>query len=560
MIGATIIAIALGGFTSLRPFLVREAVDAAVELNGDSMIQWVTYLIGALFIEALMQLTFIYATNDLGQRVIRDIRVKLFGHVLKFKHQFFDKTPVGQLVTRTVSDVETIANIFSEGLLVIFGEIFKLLVMLFAMFFMFDAYLVLIILSVVPVIFFATRWFQRSIKSAFTDVRNAVANLNAFVQERLTGMGIVQLFSREKTEAEAFEKINHTHRDANIRSIWYFSLFFPIIDMLSAVSIGLAIAFGGYRAINYGDVTVGDLTAIILFINMLYRPLRQLADRFNTLQMGMVAGDRVLKLIDNAEDEERVGGDIIPELHGEIVLDDLRFAYLPDEPVLKGLNLTIAQGQTVALVGATGSGKSTLVHLLLGLYEPTSGDIRIDGASLTDLDLNELRQHMAIVQQDVFLFSDSVRNNITMYQPMEDEQIWEASRAMGIESFLKGLPGQLDYDVKERGGMLSTGQRQLLAFLRAYLTQPAMLILDEATSSIDSQAEEWIQRATASITQNRTSIIVAHRLATVLKADQIIVLDKGQIVEKGSHSELLAQGGHYANLYEKQFAEQDLAS
>jgi len=556
MIGTGVLAIVLGSLATLRPYLTREAVDSSIALDGMALNQWMTWLVISLLMEAIGQLIFTYSANDLGQRVIRDMRVRLFDKMLGFKQQFFDRTPVGKLVTRTVSDVETVSNIFSEGLLVIFGDVFKIVVMVSAMFFLFDPLLVLICLSVLPLLYVATRWFQRSIKQAFIDVRNEVAALNTFVQERITGMKIVQLFTRESQDHTNFHAINTRHKDANVRTIWYFSIFFPVIDMLSAVSIGLAIWYGGMQAAAGGDVTVGDLTAIIMFVSMLYRPLRQLADRFNTLQMGMVAGDRVLSLLDEENSAEVSGSTLIDELKGDIVLKDMHFSYNPGEPVLRGLNVHIKRGQTVAIVGATGSGKSTLVHLLMAFYRPTSGKILIDGLDLHTIELRSYRKQIALVQQDVFLFSDSVRNNVSMFKQIPDAKILEAAQAMGIDAFLHDLPEGLDYDVKERGGMLSTGQRQLLAFIRAYLTNPAVLILDEATSSIDSQAEQWIQKATKELTKGRTSIVVAHRLATILKADRILVMEKGQIIESGKHAELLAKQGLYANLYQKQFKDQ----
>ena len=553
-IAAAGLSVILGLLSTARPIFVRDGVDdAVVSANPEALFQAMLLLAAALILESLGQFAFIYATNDLGQRVIRDIRIRLFGRLLQFNMPFFDKTPVGTLVTRTVSDVETMADIFSDGLLVIFGDLFKIVVMVSVMFFLFDPALVAISLSVIPLLYVATRWFQRSIKSAFTDVRNQVAALNAFVQERITGMMIVQLFAREQVEHARFESINTKHRDANIRSIWYFSLFFPIIEMLSAVSIGLAIWYGGVAAAAGAEISIGDLTALILFINLLYRPLRQLADRFNTLQMGMVASERVLKLIANESDVEPSGTHVAQKVQGHVEFRGVHFSYLPEEPILRGIDLNIPVGETWALVGSTGSGKSTLVHLLLGYYLVQEGEIRLDDVRLRDWNVTSLRQHVALVQQDVFLFSDTVRNNVTVYRDISDKAIWEAAEAMGIDEFLRSLPGGLDYDVKERGGMLSTGQRQLLAFLRAYLREPSLLILDEATSSIDSQAEEWIQKATITLTEGRTSLVVAHRLATVLKADQIVVLDKGQVVEQGRHEELLAQGGAYANLYEKQF-------
>ncbi len=555
LLSAGILSVALGAVTTVRPYLVQLAVDFAVEDGNLSMLRWsIAALMLTLVLEGIGQWFFVLATNELGQKVIRDVRVKLFGQLLHYRAAFFDRTPVGQLVTRTVSDVETMADIFAEGLLVIFGDLFKIAVMVVAMFLLFDPGMVAVSLSVVPILYVATRWFQKSIKGAFTDVRNQVAALNSFVQERITGMAVVQLFGREGEEARRFDAINQRHRDANIKSIWYFSLFFPIIDMLSALSIGLAIWYGGWRSlVAPGSVSIGDLTALIMFINMLYRPLRQLADRFNTLQMGMVASDRVLKLVEQTDQLERPGTHQAPHVRGLVEFDDLYFGYLEDQLVLHGVTLRAEPGEMLALVGSTGSGKSTLIGLLAGMYHPSRGDVRVDGVPVRAWDFNALRSRMALVQQDVFLFSDTVRNNVTLYRPMPDERIWAAAAEMGIKDFLEGLPGGLDYDVKERGGMLSTGQRQLLAFLRAYLANPDVLILDEATSSVDSQSEAWIQKATERITKGRTSVVVAHRLATVLHADRIAVLEHGKVVEQGTHRELLDRAGVYANLYAKQF-------
>ena len=555
LLSAGILSVALGAVTTVRPYLVQLAVDFAVEDGNLSMLRWsIAALMLTLVLEGIGQWFFVLATNELGQKVIRDVRVKLFGQLLHYRAAFFDRTPVGQLVTRTVSDVETMADIFAEGLLVIFGDLFKIAVMVVAMFLLFDPGMVAVSLSVVPILYVATRWFQKSIKGAFTDVRNQVAALNSFVQERITGMAVVQLFGREGEEARRFDAINQRHRDANIKSIWYFSLFFPIIDMLSALSIGLAIWYGGWRSlVAPGSVSIGDLTALIMFINMLYRPLRQLADRFNTLQMGMVASDRVLKLVEQTDQLERPGTHQAPHVRGLVEFDDLYFGYLEDQLVLHGVTLRAEPGEMLALVGSTGSGKSTLIGLLAGMYHPSQGDVRVDAVPVRAWDFNALRSRMALVQQDVFLFSDTVRNNVTLYRPMPDERIWAAAAEMGIKDFLEGLPGGLDYDVKERGGMLSTGQRQLLAFLRAYLANPDVLILDEATSSVDSQSEAWIQKATERITKGRTSVVVAHRLATVLHADRIAVLEHGKVVEQGTHRELLDRAGVYANLYAKQF-------
>ncbi|MFM8564571.1 MAG: ABC transporter ATP-binding protein [Bacteroidota bacterium] len=555
LFSAGLLSVALGAVTTARPYLVQVAVDFAVEDGDLSMLRWsIAALMLTLVLEGIGQWFFVLSTNELGQKVIRDVRVRLFGQLLHYWAAFFDRTPVGQLVTRTVSDVEAMADIFAEGLLVIFGDLFKIAVMVVAMFVLFDPGMVAVSLSVVPILYVATRWFQKSIKGAFTDVRNQVAALNSFVQERITGMAVVQLFGREAEEDRRFDAINQRHRDANIKSIWYFSLFFPIIDMLSALSIGLAIWYGGWRSlVDAGSVSIGDLTALIMFINMLYRPLRQLADRFNTLQMGMVASDRVLKLVESTDQLERPGSYSADRLKGQVEFDEVNFGYLEDQQVLHGVNLNALPGEMLALVGSTGSGKSTLIGLLAGMYHPNSGAVRVDGVPVSEWDFNALRSRLALVQQDVFLFSDTVRNNVTLYRSMPDDRIWAAAAEMGIKDFLESLPGGLDYDVKERGGMLSTGQRQLLAFLRAYLANPDVLILDEATSSVDSQSEAWIQRAIEKITQGRTSVVVAHRLATVLHADRIAVLEHGQVVEQGTHTQLIEAGGVYANLCAKQF-------
>mgnify|MGYP000020491820 FL=1 len=551
-----ILTVLLGALGTARPILIRQVIDEAILGYDAPMLLKLTFLlVGLLVIESIGQFGFMYAANWLGQSIIKDIRVELYDKLQTFRLQFYDKTPIGQLVTRVVSDIETISQIFSQGILVIFGDLFRILVMLGAMFFFFHPILVLVSLSIIPVLFIATRWFQRGIKGAFQRVRNEVSNLNTFVQEHLGGMSIVQAFGREEQEFDKFKAINDRHRSANVESIFYYALFFPIIEVLSAISIGLAVWYGGMNAAVGGSVSVGELTAMIIFIGMLFRPLRQLADRFNTLQMGMVASERVLNLLDSNHEVEPNGDIRLGKLEGDIVFDQVYFHYKENEPILKDVSFSVAPGETVAIVGATGAGKSTIISVLMGFYPYAKGSVQIDGNELTSLDLHTLRQQMALVLQDVFLFSDTVRSNIVLGdQHITDIEIMQAANAIGIEEFIEGLPQGLDYNVQERGGVLSAGQRQLLAFLRAYITDPQVLILDEATSSIDSHTEELIQRALIALTQDRTSVIIAHRLSTIQHADKIVVLDKGVVVEIGSHHALLKSKGAYYRLYEKQFA------
>ncbi len=552
--GAFLLTIVLAVLTSIRPMLIKYGIDTNItNLDAIGLRNTILLLVLLLLAESGFQFLFLFSVNFLGQSIIRDVRVRLYRHLMRMRLRFFDQTPIGTLVTRAVSDIETIAEIFSSGLLVILGDLFKIVVMIVAMFIFFDWKLVLIVLTVVPVMFIITRWFQISIKKTFQDVRNQVANLNAFVQERLSGMSIVQIFGRENAEYEKFKVVNDKHRESHIKSIWYFSLFLPFIEILSAIAIGLAVWYGGIQAASGGSVSLGDLTALIIFINMLFRPLRQLADRFNTLQMGMVASDRVFKLLENEDAQEVEGTETLDRVRGHIVFDEVHFNYIEDEPVLRGVNFEIQPGQTFAIVGATGAGKSTIISLLLRFYDYNKGRILLDGVNIQSLQMAELRKHFAMVLQDVFLFSDSIYNNVTLGESATKEEIMAAAKALGADGFINDLPDGLDYNVKERGGMLSAGQRQLLALLRAYVTNPSILILDEATSSIDTYTEQMIQSAIEVLTKNRTSVIIAHRLATIKKADQILVMDHGKVVEQGKHEELLKRGGFYANLYESQF-------
>lgn len=550
-----VLVILLSVITSARPVLIQYSIDRAI-IPGDMKLLLIlsTWILGLMIVESIAQYFYTYIANFLGQNIIKDIRSALYQKLLNFRLTFFDRTPVGNLVTRSISDIEVISEIFSEGLLVIIGDLLKVTAMLGAMFYFIDWRLNLIALSVLPFLYLSTRWFQRNIKISFQEVRNEVANLNAFVQERLTGMGIVQIFGREKAEMDKFKAINARHRDANIRGIWYFSIFMPLLELISAVSIAMIVSAGSWWAATGGDVSLGELTSLILFINMIFRPLRQLADRVNSLQMGIVASHRVFALLDNQDNlEENVSETAMPPIRGYVRFENVTFGYKHDETVLHDISFEVEAGQTLAIVGATGAGKSTIIQLLSKYYQLQSGKIYIDNIDINTVSTPSLRSQMAVVLQDVFLFSDTIYKNITLGQPYSREEVSAAAEEIGILEFIESLPEGLDYHVRERGAALSTGQRQLIAFLRAYLTKPKIFILDEATSNIDSQTEHLIQKATERITEGRTSIIIAHRLSTILHADKILVLKKGRIVQTGTHAELLRQKGYYCRLYEIQF-------
>ena len=548
--------ILLALFSILTPYILIDTVDEyMISKDKAGLLNYSLLMLGILLIEVLLQFVFIYYANWVGQHIIRDMRAHIFRHILKFKMSYFDTNSVGKLVTRVVSDIETIAAFFSNGVFTILSDILKMLAVAIIMLLL-DWKLALITMSVLPILVYATKVFQVAIKATFQEVRNQVANLNGFVQERVTGMKIVQLFNREQIEYQNFKEINNKHKVANIKTIWYYSVFFPIAEILSSIGIGLIVWFGGGQAIQNSEISVGMIMGFIQFAQMLFRPLRQIADKFNQLQMGIVAGERVFKVIDIQSSIAKNGTLKAENLQGNIIFDNVRFSYVKGEEVLKGISLDAKSGQTIAIVGATGAGKSTIINLINRFYEIDSGTIFVDGVSVEDYTLESLRNQIAIVLQDVFLFSDSILNNITLKDKnISLEDVENAAKQIGIHEFINTLPGGYHYNVKERGAMLSSGQRQLIAFLRAYVSKPSILILDEATSSVDANSEQMIQFATEKITKGRTSIVIAHRLATIKQADKILVMDKGLIVEEGTHYELLEkENGYYKNLYNKQFS------
>ena len=548
-------AVLLSGVAVVRPLILQNIIDKAIiPKDGELLVYFVSLMLGALVLEVIFQFLFVFFANWLGQHVIRDIRVKLFNHMMGFKKQYYDKSAVGRLVTRAVSDIETIASIFSEGLFMIISDLLKMLVILGFMFSQ-SWRLTLLVLVILPLILYATRVFQKKMKAAFEEVRTQVSNLNSFVQERITGMKIVQLFNREDKEYENFKVINEKHKKGWIKTVWYNSIFFPIAEMSSSITIGLIVWYGGLNAAEGGVISLGVVIAFIELSQMLFRPLRQIADKFNSLQMGMVAANRVFGILDTQSAIDDNGHKVLETVKGDIEFRDVRFSYVDDEEVLKGISLKVKKGDTVAIVGATGAGKSTIVNLLSRFYEIDGGDILIDDISIKDIQLQNLRSHIAVVLQDVFLFADTILNNITLWSTtISEDQVIKAAKEIGIHDFIMSLPNGYHYNVKERGAMLSSGQRQLISFLRAYVTNPSILILDEATSSVDTYSEQLIQQATEKITKGRTSIVIAHRLATIRNADKIIVMDAGKIVEEGNHKELLKiSNGYYRNLYEVQF-------
>jgi len=556
-------AVLISIFSTITPYLIKIAVDDYLAIsNFDGFILIICLMIVNLVLTVVFMFLFSYFANLLGQNVIYDLRVKLFNHILSFKMSYFDKSSVGRLVTRAVNDMETIASIFSQGLFMIVADLLQMLIVVIVMLVL-SWKLSLTIFVVLPFILFATRQFQKSMKVAFKEVRAEVSNLNSFVQERLTGMKIVQLFNREKIEYENFVKINEKHKKAWLKTVWYNSIFFPIAELSTSITVGLIVWYGGLNVVlEDSSVTLGTIFLFIQLSQMLFRPLRQIADKFNTLQMGMVAANRVFKIIDTKSQISNNGNSNGNLITGDIEFKNVIFSYLENEKVLKDVSFKVKSGEKVAIVGSTGSGKTTIVNLLSRFYDVDSGEICLNNKDIKDFELNELRLKIALVLQDVFLFADTILNNITLWnKSISFDNVITAAKKIGIHDFIMSLPGGYNYNVKERGVMLSQGQRQLIAFLRAYLKNPSILILDEATSSVDTNSEELIQNATLKITENKTSIIIAHRLSTILNSDRILVMNSGKLVETGTHKELIKKkDGYYRSLYEIQFKKDDVKS
>lgn len=559
-IGLLILVILLAFFSAATPKITEYAIDDSIAKHeAKDFLFYITIMLLVLICQTVFQLLFIYYASWLGQHLVMDVRVKLFDHLLRFKMNYYDNSSVGVLITRSVTDMERIADIFGQGLFMIIRDLLTMGVVFGVMVYT-NVKLSLIVLAMLPIVLYATRVFQKYMKKAFEEVRNEVSNLNSFVQERITGMKILQLFVRESIEYKKFKTINERHKKGWLKTVWYNSIFFPIADLAASVVVGLVAWYGGLNVME-NIVTQGVLISFIMYIPMLFRPLRQIADKFNTLQMGMVAANRVFKVLDTTSQIDDTGTYVAEHFKGQIKFDDIYFSYVKDETVLKGISFNVKAGETVAIVGATGAGKSTIINLLNRFYEIDSGVIAIDGIDIKSVTLESLRTQIAVVLQDVFLFADTILNNITLNNPeITEAEVIKAAKNIGIHEFIMSLPNGYHYNVKERGVMLSSGQRQLISFLRAYVTNPSILVLDEATSSVDSYAEQLIQNATDKITKGRTSIVIAHRLATVKKADRIIVMDAGEIVEQGKHNDLLKQdNGYYKNLYEVQFLQEHVA-
>ena len=550
---AALSAILLAVLGPLRPWLINYAIDNYIIVSNLEMLAKVTLLLFLmLFAEGFFQFYYMFLSTWIGQNVIRDIRTEIFQHIISLKMKYFDNTQVGTLVTRTISDIETISDIFSQGLLVIIAELLKLILVLVFMFYT-SVKLTIVTLITIPFLLIATAWFKRNIKSAFQDVRTQVSKLNAFVQERIIGMKIEQIFNKEEAEYKKFTEINKKHRDANVRSIFYYAVFFPIVEILSALAIALVIWSGSLSIINSTGVTIGELVAFILYIYMMFRPIRQLADRFNVLQMGIVGSERVFKILDTNQKITDEGKIKFDGNNGNINIENVSFYYKDNEWVLNNISFSIENNKTLALIGHTGSGKTSIANLILKFYQNQKGKISIGENNIQTYTIQSIRKSISYVQQEVFLFSDTILNNVKMYDNTIDNQTVEnAAREIGVHDFISSLPSSYEYVVGERGITLSVGQRQLIAFLRAYIRNPKIIILDEATSSIDSESEELLQAALKKMSINRTIIIIAHRLSTITGADKIILLDKGNIIESGDHKSLIDQKGKYFEMFNKQ--------
>ncbi|MET3732093.1 ABC transporter ATP-binding protein [Moheibacter stercoris] len=557
-IAVVIVAILSAVVSTYRPYLMKDAIDLYI-LNKDvnGLMKFIFLIAAVLFLEVALNFFVIYYANSIAQKVIKFLRVRLFNHIIKFKLAYFDRTPNGVLVTRSVSDIETIAEIFNNGILTLMVDALRMIFIISVMFYM-NWMVACIVIVILPLMVVITNLFQKALKSVYQAERTVTAQLNTFVQERLSGMTIVQLFNRQEKEFEKFKVINKDLRTAFLKSNLYFALLFPVVEIISALAIGLLLWFGGLRTAMHGDVSVGEVIAYISYITMLTTPMRQIADRFNAIQRGLIGADRVFKILDDDQRLPNNGKELLTEVKGEIEFENVVFSYIQGSTVLNGISFHSKPGQTIAIVGATGAGKSTIVNLLSRFYDIDSGDIKIDGKSIYSIELSNLRSHIAVVLQDVFLFNTTIYENIILGKPeISLEQVQKAAKEIGIHDFIMSLPNGYRSEVSERGASLSVGQRQLISFLRAYVYNPEILVLDEATSSIDTESEILIQNATEKLTKGRSSIVIAHRLATIQQADQILVMDAGKIVEKGTHHELLNLGGYYQKLYEVQFQSSD---
>lgn len=546
------LTIAMAILAPTRPYLIQIAIDDHVTIGDRSGLLKIMYiLVGLMFLQAIVQWAHTYYSGWIGQVIIKDIRVRLYKHLLKLRLKFFDNTPIGRLVTRNISDIETLADVFSEGLAAIVGDLLQLVTILAVMFYI-DWKLTLVSLSTLPLMIISTYVFKEKIKVTFNDVRNAVSNLNSFLQEHITGMNIVQIFNREKREYDKFKSINKEHAAAHIRSVLYYSIYFPVAEIIQAIGIGLVVWYGAVGVLGM-ELQIGVLISFIMYLQLFFRPIRMIADRFNTLQMGVVSSSRIFKLLDSKDNIANEGNHKPEKIKGHIQLQNVWFAYVNEDYILKNINFEVQPGQTVALVGATGAGKSSIINLISRFYEINKGHILIDGTDIREFELGTLRKHIGVVMQDVFLFSNTIYYNITLGNPtITREQVLDAAEMVGARKFIERLPGGLDYNVMERGATLSVGQRQLISFVRAMVYNPEIIILDEATSSVDTETEELIQESIEKMMRGRTSIVIAHRLSTIQKADKIIVMHKGEIVETGTHDSLLELGGFYSQLHQMQ--------